>query len=333
MRRPRLAKGARPVWAAVVILVTDTVGVSGQAPLVLPGGGSAFREVAPATTHPELGGPAGGMTAWPTHPPYGLGPRGPLPDGAAPSPAPDWKAAPQSTAPAISPVRAFLYSGMLPGLGQRRLEQRRWVGFIALELIGWGFLWERQRTGRDFRTRYRDLAWFVARRGTSVERMDGDFEYYEALGQYRASGSHDSDPFMGGVQPEPDTTTFNGSLWSLANEIFLVPGEQGVPGPGSPEYDQAIEYYINRSIGLDFYWDWNGDDVNRAEYDRLIRRSDAALRQMTTVVGVIIANHLASAFDAFITARLRAADSKAEVRLLAAPEGRGRWWLGGQLVP
>ena len=236
-------------------------------------------------------------------------------------------------APAISPARALLYSGVLPGWGQRRLNKVRWLGFVAVELVGWGLLWERRRTGHDFRTRYRDLAWFVARRGTLGERMDGDFEYYESLGKYRASGAFDADPYRGGIQPETDTTTYNGALWSLANEIFLVPGEQGIPGPGSSEYEQAMEYYATRSITPGFQWDWNGDDVNRAEYDRLIQRSDAALRQVTTIVGVILANHLAAAFDAFITARLRAANTTAYVRLVAVPERHGRWWVGGQLFP
>ena len=256
------------------------------------------------------------------------------------SPSPVWEAALASTPPgqqlapaAISPTRALLYSGVLPGWGQQRLNKMRWLGFMAVELAGWAFLWERQRTGHDFRTRYRDLAWYVARRGTLGERMDGDFEYYEALGQYRASGAFDEDPYVGGVQPETDTTTFNGALWSLAREIFLVPGEQGTPGPGSSEYDQAMEYYAGRSIGPEFQWDWDGDEVSRAEYDRLIRRSDAALRQVTTLVGVILANHLAAAFDAFITARLRTVDSAAEFRLVVVPEARGRWWVGGQLLP
>ncbi len=235
--------------------------------------------------------------------------------------------------PRISPTRALLYSGTLPGWGQRRLDKMRWLGFVAVELAGWGVLLERQRTGRDFRTRYRDLAWFVARRGTVGRRMDGDFEYYEALGRYRASGAFDADPFANGVQPETDTATYNGAVWSLATEIFPAPGAGKPPEPGSPEYEHAMEYYVGRSIGARFQWDWNGDEASRAEYDRLIRRSDAALRQVTTVVGVILANHLAAAFDAFVAARLRAADSSAELRLGVVPDALGRWWVGGELLP
>lgn len=324
--RPPRRRLARTV---LFLLMAAPAGLSGQGPVRAWDVPSTVWKAVLANPFPGWPPGAGGIAASPAVPPPGVGFHG----GADPGAPAGTIAAVQLAPPMISPTRALLYSGLLPGWGQRRLDKVRWWGFMAVEVVGWGFLLERQRTGHDFRTRYRDLAWFVARRGTTGERMDGDFEYYESLGKYRASGAFDANPYIGGIQPETDTTTYNGALWSLANEIFLVPGEQGTPGPGSSEYEQAMEYYATRSIGPDFQWDWNGDDVSRAEYDRLIRRSDAALRRVTTLVGVILANHLAAAFDAFITARLRAADSSAEIRLFAVPEPRGRWWVGGQLVP
>ena len=320
----------RLAWTALALLAGGPQGLSGQSPLESRGPPSPVWEAALANTLPEW--PAGRGRSAPTAavPQVGSGFHG----GARPGTSPWAKTGipvGQVGPATISPTRALLYSGVLPGWGQQRLNKVRWLGFMAVELAGWAFLWERQRTGHEFRTRYRDLAWFVARRGTLGDRMDGDFEYYEALAKYRASGAFDEDPYIGGVQPETDTTTYNGALWSLAREIFLVPGEAGTPGPGSAEYDQAMEYYSSRSIGPEFQWDWNGDDDSRAEYDRLIRKSDAALRRVTTIVGVILANHLAAAFDAFITARLRAVDSSAEFRLVAFPEARGRWRVGGQL--
>ena len=325
--RPRLA------WTGLLFLVVGPTGLASQSPVEVQRSSSPVWEAALAATLPGRPPGSGQSTATPGVPRAGGGLLGPIGPGAFPLHGQGAILTGQVAPQTISPTRALLYSGVLPGWGQRRLDQARWWGFLAVEVIGWGLLFERQRTGHDFRTRYRDLAWFVARRGTLGERMDGDFEYYEALGKYRASGAFDADLYMGGVQPETDTTTFNGAIWSLANEIFLVPGEQGPLGPGSPEYEHAMEYYASRSIGSEFQWDWNGDEVSRAEYDRLIRRSDAALRQVTTVVGVILANHLAAAFDAFITARLRAVGSTAEFRLVAVPETHGRWWVGGQLLP
>lgn len=322
----------RAPWPALVFLVAAPTGLAGQSPIeVQPS--SQVWDAALAGSLPDWppgGAPSAATAVLPWAASRVRAAAGP---GASRLRGEDAVLTGQVVPETISATRALLYSGVLPGWGQRRLDRGRWWGFLAVEIVGWGLLFDRQRTGHDFRTRYRDLAWFVARRGTLGERMDGDFEYYEALGKYRASGAFDADPYMGGVQPETDTTTFNGAIWSLANEIFLVPGEQGPLGPGSPEYEHAMEYYGSRSIGPEFQWDWNGDEVSRAEYDRLIQRSDAALRQVTTVVGVILANHLAAAFDAFITARLRTVDSTAEFRLVAVPEGHGRWWVGGQLLP
>lgn len=334
-RLPQRSWGARHQlsWTALVLLAGSPADLSSQSSFEAPKSPSPIWEAALASTFPDRLSGEGRNAASPPVPRAAgsfLDPIGPgafLPRGQGVIEAGQLAPAP------ISPTRALLYSGVLPGWGQQRLNKIRWLGFMAVELVGWAFLWERQLTGHDFRARYRDLAWFVARRGTLGERTDGDFEYYEALGQYRASGAFDADPFVGGVQPETDTTTYNGALWSLAREIFLVPGERGTPEPGSPDYDHAMEYYASRSIGPEFQWDWNGDEASRTEYDRLIRRSDAALRQATTVVGVILANHLASAFDAFITARLRSVDSAARFRLVAVPEVRGRWRLGGQLFP
>lgn len=320
-RLPKVSRRARRrlVWTMPLLLAGGPAGLSSQSPAEVRTSPSPMWEAALVSTFPDW---APGKT------PGGASLGAPWAGGGFHGAIEAGQLAPAT----ISPTRALLYSGVLPGLGQQRLNKIRWLGFMAVELVGWAFLWERRRTGHDFRARYRDLAWFVARRGTLGERMDGDFEYYEALGQYRASGAFDADPYVGGVQPETDTTTYNGALWSLAREIFLVPGPQGTPGPGSSEYDQAMEYYAARSIGPAFHWDWNGDDASRTEYDRLIRRSDAALRRVTTVVGVILANHLAAAFDAFITARLRSVDSSAEFRLVAVPEARGRWRLGAQLL-
>ncbi|MDE0075618.1 MAG: hypothetical protein OXR82_03825 [Gammaproteobacteria bacterium] len=323
----------RVAWPALVFLVVAPSGLAGQSPIEVQRSSSPVWDAVLAGSLP--GWPPDGAQSAATHalPWTASRVRAAVGPAASRLLGDDAVLTGQVVPETISPTRALLYSGVLPGWGQRRLDRGRWWGFLAVEVVGWGLLFDRQRTGHDFRTRYRDLAWFVARRGTLGERMDGDFEYYEALGKYRASGAFDADPYMGGVQPETDTTTFNGAIWSLANEIFLVSGEQGPFGPGSPEYEHAMEYYASRSIGPEFHWDWNGDDVSRAEYDRLIQRSDAALRQVTTVVGVILANHLAAAFDAFITARLRTVDSTAEFRLVVVPEAHGRWWVGGQLLP
>ena len=39
--------------------------------------------------------------------------------------------------PGLSPGRAFLYSALLPGLGQRRLGKGRWIAYLAVEGAAW----------------------------------------------------------------------------------------------------------------------------------------------------------------------------------------------------
>ena len=39
--------------------------------------------------------------------------------------------------PLLSPGRAFLYSALLPGLGQRKLGKGRWLAYLAVEAAAW----------------------------------------------------------------------------------------------------------------------------------------------------------------------------------------------------
>lgn len=205
----------------------------------------------------------------------------------------------------IEPDRAFLASAVVPGLGQRMLGQDRWLPYIVVE--AWGLLsWLRHRSdGRELERRYRDLAWRVARRVSVGERRDPAFEYYEALTHYEASGAFDTDAARAGVQPEPDVTTFNGNVWRLAKSLY-VPGGAN-PAPGSPEHAAAIAYYTQNAMGDELAWAWGSSVLEQEVYTGLIEASDDAFRSATQALGLVVANHVVSAIDALISARLRAA--------------------------
>lgn len=225
-------------------------------------------------------------------------------------------------APALHAGRAFVYSIVLPGAAQYRLGEVRWLPYAGLELWGWLRYVDRHTEGFDLERRYRDLAWRVARRGVAPRR-DGGFAYYEAVGKFAASGAFDTDPDRGGIQPELDEATYNGSIWALARAIHLPAGRESAVEDG-PEYRRAIEYYRQRAIPQDYAWAWDANLAAQNVYTELMHRSDEALRSATRTLGLILANHLVSAVDALIAARLRATDhAEPPVRLDSAVEMRG----------
>ena len=231
----------------------------------------------------------------------------------------------EATPPSLAPT--FL-SLALPGAGQHALAQnRKWI-YAALEVAGWAVFLERRSAGRDARERYRDYAWDYGRIQSGA-RVDGDFEYYETLSKWTASGAFDADAGLAGVQPETDPATFNGSMWSLASQIY-IPGGGPVPDT-DPAYQSALAYYEQRAYGTQFLWDWTPVAGGKAELASLIEVADDRFRQATTAVGVVIANHLISAGDAYLSSRGRTLPA----RIAVAPSGRvsGPAWQAVVSIP
>lgn len=212
---------------------------------------------------------------------------------------------PQSVQPQIpGPGRAFLLSALLPGLGQKVMGQDRWMAYLAGEVWAWIQFVDHRREGHSLQKRYRDLAWLVARRVSSGPRVDGNFEYYESLTQFSSSGAYDADPDVPGVQPEENPETFNGSVWMLAREIFFLDDPEEPPGEDSNQFRDALGYYRSRAYTPDMAWSWGSNTLQQGEFISLIRSSDESLRRSTTMIGVILANHLLSAVDALVSGRL-----------------------------
>lgn len=202
--------------------------------------------------------------------------------------------------PGASPGKAAAFSALLPGAGQYVLDQNRSWAYLAAEAVGWAFYVDRRSSAIDFRTGYRDLAWREARL-QAAQRVEGDFEYYERMTKWRTSGAYDADPGTPGVQPETDPATFNGDAWGLASQIFLPEGT-AIP-ESDPRYQRALEYYQGRAYGPEFLWDWTGKEAEQEEFGGLIRRSDDRFRQATNILGLVFANHVVSAVDAYLSAR------------------------------
>ncbi len=197
---------------------------------------------------------------------------------------------------ATSRVAPALLSAAVPGAGQLLLGQNRGWAYLALEALAWVAYADRRSDGARYRDRYRDLAWTAARIGSGA-RVDGDFAYYERLSLWTRSGQFDTEAAEAGVQPETDPSTFNGTVWGRALGIFSV-GEG--EGPGSSRFDAALAYYEEQAYGEAFLWDWTGDPAARDQFAGLIRQSDERFRQATWALGVLFANHLVAAVDAWV---------------------------------
>lgn len=220
----------------------------------------------------------------------------------------------------VGPGRAFLSSALVPGLAQYRQGRRRWVAYLGVEVLAAYLHFDRKSDARRFRREYRDLAWEVARGGGPQDlRMDGDFVYYETLSKWSRSGSFDQEPGLPGVTPEMNPETFNGSVWALAMEIFNLDSMDPTSSPG---YGAALAYYEERAYGPAFLWDWSTSPGSQDRFTRLIGESDRRFRSARQALGLLLANHLVSALDGFVTARVQAV---AESRFLVearVPLGR-----------
>jgi hypothetical protein len=218
-------------------------------------------------------------------------------------------------------VNTFL-SLALPGTGQLRDGKARGWAYLAAEAAGWGVWLQRRHRGAQLRDRYRDLAWERGRI-QSGPRMDGDFPYYEALSKWERSGAFDA-AATPGIQPETDPDTFNGAIWALAAGIYL-PGGTGTDS-GTPGYDDALRYYETRAYGEAFLWDWSDAPEAQAELKHLIHDSDDRFQEATVVVGLVLANHLVSAVDAYLSTSFKSHEPQLQLHP-SFVGGRRGWTL------
>jgi hypothetical protein len=213
---------------------------------------------------------------------------------------------------------------ILPGWGQKELGQRRGLAYALAEVTFWTLWADRRHKGNTLATEYRDLAWREARVQTGA-RADPAWAYYETLSKWTRSGAFDRDPTSGGIQPEDDLATFNGSIWRLAVDLHFPQGVD--PDPGTPAYAAAVTWYGDHAYGEDFLWDWSGKDGELAEYKDLIHRSDHRFSQATAALGAVLANHLLSATDAFLSSKV-----PGEARLRALPPLPGAGFRTGFIL-
>ena len=214
--------------------------------------------------------------------------------------------APVWTGPKDEPpgaLTATLASAVLPGTGQILLRQRRAAAYLALEAAGLAVYLSQSRDGRRQRGRYREIARTVARSNLSPDGPDGDWDYYERMDRFVASGEFDLVP-GGSIEPETDEETYNGSVWLLARQTFWR-DPAAPPDPGSAEYAAAMRFYEERAAGVDMRWSWAGQAGEFGKFRAAIDASNSAFRSAGHTASLVIANHFLSAIDAYVSVRTR----------------------------
>lgn len=208
-------------------------------------------------------------------------------------------------APARRRPSAWAIAGslILPGAGQALLRQERFVPYAAAEAFFVLRYTQNFRDARRERDRYRTLAASVARAPFGNARGHGSFEYYESMDQFVESGAFDA-VSGGDLDPEPDTTTFNGRMWLLARKTYWRDVALAPPRD-SREWRLAESFYVNRAVRGELRWSWRDAQLEYDEFRRTIRRSNDAYRDALADLSVIIANHVLSSVDAFVSVRLR----------------------------
>ncbi|MCZ6917162.1 MAG: hypothetical protein O7I93_10330 [Gemmatimonadetes bacterium] len=210
---------------------------------------------------------------------------------------------------------------IVPGTGQLLTKKTRGWAYLAAEgLLVAGYM-TFQSTGNSQGNLFRDIAFSVARAPFSPTVRDTAFQYFEHMEKFVASGAFDTDPGDAFVPPT-DESTFNGSIWALARRTFL--SDPDAPDPSSPDYQRAIEFYRRRAVGPNFLWTWDGAAAAHNEFRDAVGRSNDGYRRASLALGFLLANHLTSFLDAFVSARLGGPETAASFSTSLQNGGIGR---------
>ena len=212
--------------------------------------------------------------------------------------------------------KPVLFSALLPGSGQIYQGQNRGYLYIATEvasIAGWMVF---RNKGKDVREEYIDFAWVNARENISSHNVRGDDDYYEHIARWIKSGEFDADrnydlddPFT--IDPWTESGTWNGEQWRIATINYFEPDSSGEYTIGTrADSLAALQYYAGRAYQEDFYWDWTNAGLEpnalalQNQYLDLRDESNLAFQHATLSLVVLMANHVVSVIDAFISAKI-----------------------------
>ena len=195
--------------------------------------------------------------------------------------------------PGLDSSKAKLYSPLaslvVPGAGQFVLGDHRFVGYAAVEVVGW-FLYAKDRQDQARQeSAYKDLARQVARAHFSSAFPDAPWAYYEQLRDWQASGVFSQSGTT--LEPETDTLTYNGYKWQLALRTTAT-------------RDDALVQYQQVAVRPEFQWSWQNAQEQWTLYKNTTSDRNDANRAAIRMLSLVAANHILSMIDAFATFRL-----------------------------
>jgi hypothetical protein len=202
-----------------------------------------------------------------------------------------------------APWWAPVASVLVPGSGQALLGQQRGVAYVVAEAYLLVQAVGAQRDVTQGVRNYQGIAADAARRAFGGSLPVGPWSYYEDLEKFDASGMYDIVP-GGMVDPETDTTTFNGRSWLLARKTFWSDPDVP-PAVSSEQYRKALAFYSARAWGDEFRWSWRDAQLQKDVYRGVIAAANRSNQRKTNLLTVVGANHLASLIDAYINVRIR----------------------------
>lgn len=200
---------------------------------------------------------------------------------------------PAPAAGAREKLRPFagLASLIVPGSGQFLLGKDRFIGYLAVEALGW---WQYSKDVRERAAQeraYIDYARRISRAPFSGTMPDGSWAYYEWMRDFIASGEF-SKSTSGPTVPETDLTTFNGQRWQLVQSTHSTP-------------EEALAAYEREAIRPEYRWTWADAQLSWDIYIRTTDLRNDAARSAVKDLIFIGANHFLSMIDAFASFRLQ----------------------------
>jgi hypothetical protein len=195
-----------------------------------------------------------------------------------------------------------LASAAVPGSGQAMLGQDRFIAYLALETFAvLGYVDQRNAQQRAT-SQYQAVASNVARSLYGSDRPVGNWAYYEVMEHWIESGVFNLVP-GGTFTPEPDVTTYNGAAWLLARQTYWT-DVNVQPDTNSAAYRKAIGFYLARAIQPQYRYSWRNAQLEQDVYIQKIEERNQAARDARLQLGILIANHLLSMVDAYVTLRV-----------------------------